>query len=119
MGTAAAFTPSGNTVTFTANVSAPIPVQVVSSTLGGNQYRIINAGSVTTFLGFGRTANKMLAQTDWMVIRKAERGVDIPADIVAKRAAIVDECTKVETAIIGCANVEELIDVVMNQKWPN
>jgi hypothetical protein len=29
------------------------PVQAVSSTLGGNQYRIINAGSVTVFLGYG------------------------------------------------------------------
>lgn len=56
MGTAAAFTPTGNTVTFTANVAAPTPVQVVSTTLGGNQYRIINAGNVTVFLGFGRTA---------------------------------------------------------------
>jgi hypothetical protein len=25
----------------------------VSSTLGGNQYRIINAGTVTVFLGYG------------------------------------------------------------------
>ena len=56
MGTAAAFTPSGNTVTFSASTSAPSPVQVVSTTLGGNQYRILNAGSVTVFLGFGRTS---------------------------------------------------------------
>ena len=57
MGTAAAFTPTGNTVTFTANVAAPTPVQVVSTTLGGNQYRILNAGSVTVFLGFGSTSS--------------------------------------------------------------
>ena len=57
MGTAAAFTPSGNTVVFTANVAAPTPVQVPSTTLGGNQYRIINAGTVTVFLGFGSTAD--------------------------------------------------------------
>jgi len=48
-----AFTPTGNTVTFTANVAAPTPVQCVSSTLGGNQYRIINAGTNTVFLGYG------------------------------------------------------------------
>jgi hypothetical protein len=63
------------------------------------------------------TAGKMLAQTDWMVIRKAERGVDIPADVVAKRAAIVAECTRLETAIAGCADVPALISVVMNQNW--
>ena len=57
MGTAAAFTPTGNTVSFTANVAAPTPVQVVSTTLGGNQYRILNSGTVTVFLGFGRTSS--------------------------------------------------------------
>ena len=48
-----AFTKTGNTVVFTAAASAPTPIQAVSTTLGGNQYRIINAGSVTVFLGYG------------------------------------------------------------------
>jgi hypothetical protein len=43
-------------VTFTANTSAPAAVQAVSTTLGGNQYRIINSGSVLVFLGLGRDA---------------------------------------------------------------
>ena len=51
-----AFTKMGNTVAFTAASTAPTPVQASSTTLGGNQYRIINAGSVTVFLGYGRTA---------------------------------------------------------------
>jgi hypothetical protein len=52
-----AFTKMGNTVAFTANVSAPTPVQAASSTLGGNQYRIINSGNVTVFLGYGVNAS--------------------------------------------------------------
>jgi hypothetical protein len=48
-----AFTRTGNTVVFLAATSAPTPIQAVSTTLGGNQYRIINAGSVTVFLGYG------------------------------------------------------------------
>ena len=52
-----AFTKTGNTVTFTAATSAPTPVQCASTTLGGNQYRIINAGTVTVFLGYGSTSN--------------------------------------------------------------
>ena len=48
-----AFTRTGNTVVFTAATSAPSPVQCLSTTLGGNQYRIINSGSVTVFLGYG------------------------------------------------------------------
>lgn len=51
-----AFTKTGNTVTFLAATTAPTAVQAVSSTLGGNQYRIINAGSVTVFLGYGTDA---------------------------------------------------------------
>lgn len=63
------------------------------------------------------TAGKLLAQTDWMVIRKAERDVAIPADVVAKRAAIVAECDRLETAIAGCADVPALIAVVGSQNW--
>jgi hypothetical protein len=51
-----AFTKTGNTVKLIAATTAPTPVQAVSTTLGGNQYRIINAGSVTVFLGYGATS---------------------------------------------------------------
>jgi hypothetical protein len=56
MSVSAAFTKTGNTVAFIASTSAPTPVQCVSSTLGGNQYRVINSGSVTVFLGYGKEA---------------------------------------------------------------
>ena len=52
-----AFTKTGNTIAFTANVAAPTAVQCLSTTLGGNQYRIINAGTVTVFLGYGTSAS--------------------------------------------------------------
>lgn len=54
-----AFTQMGNTITFTANVAAPTPVQAVSTTLGGNQYRIINAvGGNLAFIGYGMTSSQ-------------------------------------------------------------
>ena len=56
MAVSAPFTPTGNTVTFTAANVAPSTVQAVSTTIGGNQYRLLNAGSVTVFLGVGSTA---------------------------------------------------------------
>lgn len=52
-----AFTKTGNTVVFTAAATAPTAVQCSSSTLGGNQYRIINAGTVTVFLGYGTSTS--------------------------------------------------------------
>ena len=63
------------------------------------------------------TAGTMLATTDWMVIRKAERDVAIPADVVTKRAAIVAEADRLEAAITACADVEALIAVVNDQRW--
>lgn len=49
-----AFTKTGNTITFLAATTAPSPVQCLSTTLGGNQYRVINTGTVTVFLGYGQ-----------------------------------------------------------------
>lgn len=63
------------------------------------------------------TANKLLAQTDWMIIRKAERNVDIPADTVTYRAGVVAECTRLVNAIAGASDVPALIAVVTNQNW--
>lgn len=63
------------------------------------------------------TAGKMLANTDWMVIRKAERNVAIPTSVATKRTAIVTECARLEAAITAAANVEALIAVVNAQNW--
>ena len=64
------------------------------------------------------TANKLLAQSDWMVIRKVERSVDVPAETVTYRAAVITECTRLVIAIQGCADVPALIAVVTAQGWP-
>jgi len=63
------------------------------------------------------TAGKLLAQTDWMVVRKVERNIDVPAAVAAKRAAVVAECDRLEAAITACADVEALITVVGAQNW--
>lgn len=52
--------------------------------------------------------NMTLAQTDWYVIRKAERNVDIPADVATDRAAIVAWATATEASITAVTTVEEL-----------
>ena len=64
------------------------------------------------------TAGSLLAQSDWMVTRKFERGVELPAAVVAKRLAIVTECDRLEAAISACTDVEQLIAVVSAQAWP-
>ena len=57
-------------------------------------------------------ANSQLASTDWMVIRKAERDVAIPSDVVTARAAIIADCTAKEAAITACSTIEDLINVI-------
>ena len=64
------------------------------------------------------TAGKLLAQTDWMVIRKIERSVDVPTDVATYRSAVVTEANRLETGIVGCADVPALISVVTTQTWP-
>ena len=59
MSVPAAFAPMGNTVAITGATSYPAAVQVPSSTLGGNQYRIINSsGTQGCFLAWGATATE-------------------------------------------------------------
>jgi hypothetical protein len=55
--------------------------------------------------------NMTLAQTDWYVIRKAERSVDIPADVATYRAAVVAWANSTEAAISAVTTVEELKEI--------
>jgi len=65
------------------------------------------------------TAGKLLLQTDWMVVRKVERNIDIPDDVVAKRAAIIAEANRLENDIKAAETVEDLIEVLNVQNWGN
>jgi hypothetical protein len=59
-----------------------------------------------------QAANSELAQTDWMVIRKAERNVEIPGGVMADRAAVLALCAEKEAAIAACTTVEQLMVAV-------
>jgi hypothetical protein len=55
--------------------------------------------------------NMTLAPTDWYVIRKAERSVDIPADVATYRAAVVAWATATEASITAVTTVEQLKEI--------
>jgi hypothetical protein len=63
------------------------------------------------------TAGKLLAQTDWYVIRKAERNVEVPSNIALKRTQIVTEANRLEVDIQASTTVEALIEVLNAQNW--
>ena len=62
------------------------------------------------------TANKLLAPTDWMVLRQLSRGVGMSHIYEDYRTAVIDECARIEAAINACTSVEELAAVEFN--WP-
>jgi hypothetical protein len=102
----------------------PMYVQVFDATVGehgamvNSTERLVTRGMKYQWtVQFKQAANSMLAQTDWVVTRKAERNVDIPADIAAKRAAVVAECARLEAAITAASDVPALIAVIGTASW--
>ena len=65
-----------------------------------------------------QTANNLLSQTDWALVRKIERNVAVPSATVTYRAAVVAEQERVVTAIAGTTTVEGLIEVMSSIAWP-
>ena len=102
----------------------PLYVQVFDPTVGehgamvNSTERLVTRGMKHQWtVQFKQAANSMLAQTDWMVIRKAERNIDIPANVVAERAAVVAECARLEAAISAASDVPALIAVIGSANW--
>jgi hypothetical protein len=72
--------------------------------------RLVTKGLTSNFISqIKYTAGTILAQTDWMVIRKAERNVDIPSAVATYRASVVAKATELETSISAVTTVEQLI----------
>lgn len=72
--------------------------------------RLVTKGLKSNFIAqIKHTAGSILTQTDWMVIRKAERNVALPTAIANYRASIVSKADNLETAISAVTTVEQLI----------
>ena len=54
-------------------------------------------------------AGGLLAPTDWMVVRSAENGTDIPADVLAYRAAVRAASGTIEAAITAVTTLAAFI----------
>ena len=63
-------------------------------------------------------ANSTLAQTDWMLVRKIERSVDVPAKTVTYRAAVIAEAARLIAGITAATEITELMELVTNMSWP-
>jgi hypothetical protein len=71
--------------------------------------RLVTKGLKSNFIAQVKaSAGSILAQTDWMVIRKAERDVAIPTATVAYRSSVVAKAEELEVAIKAVTTVEQL-----------
>ncbi len=94
-------------------VNTPKALEDVTETPEGQTEPVTTKGLKSQWIAQVKaSANSQLASTDWMVIRKAERDVAIPAEVIAERAAIIADCTAKEAAITAATTMEEFIAVV-------
>lgn len=93
--------------------NTPKALEDVTETPEGATEAITTKGLKTQWIAQNKAnANSQLASTDWMVIRKAERDVAIPSDVVTDRAKIIADCTAKEVAITAAMTIEAFINVV-------
>lgn len=105
---------TGNVVTRT-YVNTPKVLEDVTETPEGSTEPVTTKGLKSQWIAQAKaTANSQLASTDWLVIRKAERDVAIPSDVVAARAKIIADCTAKEAAITAATTIDELIAALTN-----
>jgi len=93
----------------------PLYVKVVDKTdpenpvMVDSDKRLVTKGLKSNFIAqVKQTAGSILAQTDWMVTRKADIGTDIPESVVAYRASVRAKADELEASISAVTSVEEL-----------
>jgi len=62
------------------------------------------------------TAGNLLAQYDWYVVRKAEKGTAIPSVISTYRDGVRTACTTRETEITNCADTAALVTLYSSKE---
>jgi hypothetical protein len=93
--------------------NTPKALEDVTETPEGATEAITTKGLKSQWIAQNKaSANSLLASTDWMVIRKAERDVAIPSDVVTERAKIIADCTAKEVAITAATSIDELMQAL-------
>jgi hypothetical protein len=101
----------------------PLYVQKFDATVGEHgamvdtTERLVTKGLKSQWIAQVKTtAGTLLAQSDWMVIRKVERDVAIPTAVATYRAAVVAASATHEAAISAVTTVDQLAALVL--EWP-
>jgi hypothetical protein len=96
----------------------PMYVQIFDRTVGeygamvNTTERLITKGLKSQWIAkVNHNTNMTLIPTDWYVIRKAERNIDIPADVATYRAKVIAWCTATKASITAVTTVEQLKEI--------
>jgi len=97
----------------------PMYVQVYDATANNGQGAMVNTTERLIAKGLksqwiakvNHNTNMTLIPTDWYVIRKVERSIDIPADVATYRAKVIAWCTATKTSITAVTTVEQLKEI--------
>jgi hypothetical protein len=65
------------------------------------------------------TKNNLLDNTYWMLVRKKERNIDVPAEITTERAAVTTEYNRLIAAIEAATTTEQVDVAFKSASWPN
>jgi hypothetical protein len=91
---------------------SPLMVQKynpVTEAMEDTDKQVVTKGLKSNFIAqVKQTAGSILAQTDWMVTRKADIGTDIPESVVAYRASVRAKADELEVSISAVTTVEQL-----------
>lgn len=95
---------------------------VVEEDEEGNPTGVVTQGLKSVWLEQQKTTcNRLLASTDWHVIRKAERDVAIPESVTTYRNSVLAACAAREAEINACTTTEELETLITETgltDWP-
>ena len=64
------------------------------------------------------TKNNLLDNTYWMLVRKKERNIDVPAEITTERAAVTTEYDRLIAAIDAATTTEDVDEAFKSESWP-
>ena len=65
-----------------------------------------------------KAARSFLADTDWLVSRKSEKGTAIPSDVQTYRDNVRTQCTAREATINACSDVDTLLGTMRGTLSP-
>ena len=64
------------------------------------------------------TQNNLLDNTYWMLVRKKERNIDVPAEVTTERTAINTEANRLIAAIEAATTTEDVDEAFKSASWP-